>query len=191
MYTIRLLASMLLAATLAACSGIDTKPADTTDFAAAGFQYYDWRNPPLENTHNSRDPIYLTDRLVRDAVNAELQSKGYRLDPERAQFTVDFVAAAGMRQGVPSEQASNISTRPQAINRRPDQATVDNAQALAGVVDTNNLALIFRDRTSGDEVWQVLISKIVEDANFNDTDRARRNVEQAVRKGLRTLPNAP
>ena len=44
----------------------DTKPADTGEFAATGFRYYSWRNPPLENTHNSRDPIYLTDRLVRE-----------------------------------------------------------------------------------------------------------------------------
>ncbi len=178
----------LLVMALAACSGIETEPTDSAAFAASGFRYYDWRSPPLQNRQNSRDPIYLLDGMVRQAVDAELAAKGYRLDPERAQFNVDFVAAPGVVQGVASEQVSNISMRPQAITRQVDQATVDNARALAGAVDTKNISLTFRDVESSAAVWGVVITKIVEDANFRDTGRLRRTVEQAVRQGLSTLP---
>lgn len=190
MRSLQSLAALLLALTVVACSGIETHPADTAEFEAANYRYYTWRNPPLQNTSNSRDPIYLLDGIIREAVDQGLQDLGYRLDPKLAQFDVHFLAAPGMRQGVGSEQVSNISTRPQAINRQVDQASIDNAQALAGVRDTENIALLFNDVERVEQVWHVVITKLVEDANFADTPRLRNNVNRAIKQGLKTLPRA-
>ena len=57
--------------------------------------------------------------------------KGYVLDPARAQFSVDYLYATGLRDGASPGQASNISHIPSAtVNRQVDQASVDSAIAL-------------------------------------------------------------
>ncbi len=184
--------ALTLSATLfAGCAGVETQPADTAEFESRQFRYYQWRTPPLENTSNSRDSVYVLDGMVRESVDARLSALGYTLDPERAQFDVHFVNAPGSLQGFASEEATNINTRPQLINRQVDQATIDNAQALSGVRDTENIRLSFNDVETRQEVWSVVITKIVEDANMADTARLRRVVNQAINRGLSTLPAAP
>ena len=54
---LKTLAGLLLAATLVGCSGIDTRPADTSEFAATGFRYYSWRNP-LDAYDMAREAAY-------------------------------------------------------------------------------------------------------------------------------------
>ena len=49
-----------------------------------------------------------------------------------------------------------------------NQAVVDNAYALAGVKETSNIALQFNDVTTKREVWQVFITKIVDNVNKID-----------------------
>jgi hypothetical protein len=71
-------------------------------------------------------------------------------------------------------------------NRNVDQASIDNAYALGTVRETANIAVILFDAAEGDAVWNVRISKIIEDRNRVNTELARR----AVRQGLRTLPDA-
>ena len=191
MRSIHSLAALLLALTLAACSGTETRPADTADFAAGNYRYFKWRSEPLQNTANSSDPVYVLDPILRRTVNSALLEKGFVLDPERAQFSVDYFFAAGMREGKKSAVATNIAPYPTAVpNRMADGATVDNAYALGGVKKTSNIALQFNDVGRRDEIWHVIITKIVEDANMSDTARLEKNVQQAVRQGLRPLPKA-
>ena len=76
---IALLLSTLL---LSACSGVETSPTDTADFAAGKYTYYKWRSEPLHNTTGSNDNIYLIDPILRREVDAGLSAKGFVLDPE-------------------------------------------------------------------------------------------------------------
>ena len=116
----------------------------------------------------------------------------FQLDPERAQFTVDYLQAIGLREGVSSQDASGgidpiPSARP---NRQINQAMVDNANALAGVQTTNNIAFQFNDAKTNEEVWRVVITKIVDNVNVTDRDAMERNISRGIERGLRTLPNA-
>jgi len=180
---------LALALALAACSGIETNPGDVDAFAAADYRYYKWRSEPLQNTGNSADPIYLIDPVLRREVNAVLQEKGYRLDAARAEFSVDYLYAAGLRLGETSQEATNLTPYPTALpNRQVDQATVDNAYALGGVKETSNIALQFNDEGRREEVWHVVITKIVENANRIDRDALNRDLKKAVAQALRPLP---
>jgi hypothetical protein len=186
-----ILASTLLALVLAACSGIEIEPTATEQFVAGNYQYYRWRTAPLPAGTGSSDPVYAIDPIMRREVDAVLGSKGYTLDPERAQFTVDYIFGPGVLQGERSELASNISLRPSVTpNRQVDQASVDNAIALGGVKETNNIVLQFNDRTTNKAVWHVTLSKIVEDANRSDTSNIDRNLSKYIERALDTLPPA-
>ena len=119
---------------VSACSGIETRPDATDTFAAGNYTFYTWRSEPLSNTASSQDAVYVMDPIVRAAVDRELRDKGYRLNPEKAQFSVDYLYATGMRMGQKGSEASNLSNYPGVIpNRNVDQASVDNAYALGGV----------------------------------------------------------
>jgi len=183
-----ILASALLALLLAACSGIEIQPDEVDQFAAGNYQYYKWRSEPMSNTANSSDPTYNIDPVLRRQVNTELQSKGYILDEERAQFSVDYIFAAGMRQGEKSEQASNLTPYPSVMpNRQVDGASVDNAIALGGVKETRNIAVQFNDVASNEEVWQVIMTRIVEDANQAGS-RVDAKLSKAISQALKPLP---
>jgi hypothetical protein len=183
-----ILANGLLALLLAACSSIEIQPDEIDKFAAGNYQYYKWRSEPMHNTANSSDPIYSIDPVLRRQVNANLQSKGYILDEERAQFSVDYIFATGMRQGEKSEQASNLTPYPSVMpNRQVDGASMDNAIALGGVKETRNIALQFNDVASNEEVWQVIMTRIVEDVNKAGS-RVDENLSKAINQALKPLP---
>ena len=188
----RTITILLLSLALAACSNIETRPGDTAAFEAGDYQYYRWRTEPLTNSRQSSDLLYLMDPIVRREVNAELKKLGYVLDKEKAQFSVDYLQAMGLRDGVKSQDASGgidpiPSARP---NRQINQAMVDNANALAGVQTTNNIAIQFNDVVSQEEVWNVVITKIVENTNRTDTEAIERGLAQGIKQGLSTLPDA-
>ncbi|AQA17562.1 hypothetical protein BST95_04260 [Halioglobus japonicus] len=192
MRRISALASLAIALFLSACSEIETRPVDSGDFASGNYVYYKWRSEPLANEAGSDDMLYVMDPLVRAAVDRNLADKGYRLSADSAQFTVDYLQAMGLREGVSSQDASGgidpiPSARP---NRLINQAMVDNANALAGVHTTNNIAIQLNDAQSHEEVWRVVITKIVDDMNTRDPDKVAKNVNKAVDQGLRTLPKA-
>lgn len=184
--------AVLLALVLAACSGVETRPADTAAFAAGNYSYYKWRSEPLASRSGSADPIYRIDPILRQAVDKELAAKGYVLDPERAQFSVDYVYAEGLRLGETSRDAGNISsTYPGVIpNRNMDQASIDNAIALGGVKETSNIGLQFNDVAKREEVWRVIVTKIIDKVNNTDEEAMRKTVRSAVGHGLRPLPDA-
>jgi hypothetical protein len=102
---------------------------------------------------------------------------------------VDYLFAMGMLQGEQSELASNISPYPGVVpNRRIDQASVDNAIALGGVKETNNIVVQFNDRSSNRSVWRVTITKIVEDANNIDISGLEKNLKNVILQALQSLP---
>lgn len=191
MRTTSRLAILALALALAACSGIETRPGETDTFAAANYTYYKWRSKPMTNSANSQDPMYLIDPILRRQVDANLREKGYVLDEERAQFSVDYVFATGLRMGARTQQVSNINPIPSVTpNRQVNQAVVDNAYALGGVKETDNIALLFNDVQSRKEVWHVIITKIVEDVNKIDRDDMRDSLKKGIRQALDPLPEA-
>ena len=183
------LAIALLSLAIAACSGIETRPEDTAAFAAKNYRYYSWRSEPLKNPTNSRDRIYVMDPIVRREVDKNLQAKGYILDTEKAQFSVDYLQAPGLRIGEKSEASTNISLHPSVVpNRQVDGAVVDNAHALGGVKETSNVAIQFNDKGTRHEIWQVVITKFVENVNQVDPQRLDTNLTKAIAKGLDPLP---
>jgi len=191
MRTTTILACLLLSALLTACSGVDIEPSSVDQFAAGNYQYYKWRTAPLPTNSTSSDPFYAIDPVMRREVDAGLQARGYILDKTRAQFSVDYLYAIGMREGAQSEQASNISPVPSVTpNRQVDQASVDNAIALGGVKETANILLQFNDMDSNAQVWQVLMTKIVENANRVDTSRLDQNLSKSLERALKNLPQA-
>lgn len=186
-----LLLTLVLTVMMAACSSIETRPGDIATFAAGDYKYYKWRSEPMQNTTNSQDPMYAMDPIVRKQLNKQLAAKGYVLDEARAQFSVDYIFAAGMRMGERSAEASNISLYPSVNpNRQTNQAVVDNAYALGGVKETSNIALQFNDEISKREVWQVIITKIVENVNKVDTKEMKNGLKEGIQQALKTLPNA-
>ncbi|MFL3653888.1 MAG: hypothetical protein ACJ04P_02330 [Halioglobus sp.] len=187
-----ILATGILSLTLLGCAGVEIQPADTDRFIAGNYLYYKWRTDPLPIGVRNSDPAYVIDPMMRREVNADLQSKGYVLNPEQAQFTVGYILMNGMVQGEASNLASNISPYPNVTpNRQIDQASVDNAIALGGVKETNNIILQFNDRTSNQEIWRVTLTKIIEDANNIDASRISDNLTAYLKRALKSLPQAP
>lgn len=193
MRRITALAALMLSLAIAACSSIETRPTDTAEFEALGYTYFKWRSQPLSNSSRSADALYLMDPIIRREVNAQLAAKGYVLNEERAQFSVDYLQATALRMGVDSQDASGgidpiPSARP---NRQINQAMVDNAHALSGVQETNNIALQFNSVETQQEIWRVLITKIVEDTNRTDITAMEKGLSKGIQQGLRPLPDAP
>lgn len=174
---------------LVACSGVETIPDDTGAFAATGYSRYAWRSEPLQRSGFSKNRLYDVDPAIRNSVNARLSELGYREVPrDDAQFLIDYVAAAGLNDGQPSNSASNVYPLPiGAANRQINQAEVDNAVALSGVREMGRVALVFLERDTQTPIWKVLVSSLVENANRVDP----KAVDRAMRKGLSTLPAAP
>ncbi len=189
MRTNQLAVFFLLPLALIACSGIEVDSEDIAPFAAKHYQYYTWRTAPLVNSGNSTDMLYVVDPVLRREVDQALQKKGYRLDREKAEFSVDYLYASGVRNGEKSQDADNIIPRPVAVpNRQVDQAVVDNAYALGGVKETNNIVLQFNDIRSQQPIWRVVVTEIVEDLNHAHTATMRDGVRSAVQKAMKDLP---
>jgi hypothetical protein len=174
---------------LAACSGVETIPDDTTTFSATGYNLYAWRSDPVKQQGYSKSKVYQADPAIRSSVDARMAELGYRIvSRDEAQFLVDYMAAAGMNEGYMARNGSNITPIPTAmINRQIGQAEVDNAYALSGVKEMGNIALVFLNKGNQDLLWKVLVSSIMEDANRVDA----KALGSAMRKGLSTLPKAP
>jgi hypothetical protein len=181
--------SALCLLTLIACSGVETIPGDTAPFIASGYTRYAWRSEALSQPAYTKDRLYQADPAIRSAVEERLGELGYqRVDKAEAEFLVDYLAAAGFKDGRLETAASNVTPYPRVnINRLMDGASTDNAYALGNAKETGNIMVVFIDRSTVDLLWQVQISALVQNANNVDTKAVRR----AVREGLSVLPGAP
>lgn len=182
----------LMVSTMTACTGVEIQSDSVDDFASNGYQYYKWRTAPLPSQRHNSDPAYALDPVMRKEVNSILQEKGYVLDPTRAQFSVDYLFATGLRDGASPEQASNISPIPSAtMNRQVDQASVDNAIALGGVKETNNILLQFNDVAKKHIVWKAMLTNIVEDANRVEKQKGiGEKISNNLSRAMKDLPEA-
>ena len=189
-------ALFFIAPLLVACTGIETNTTPVDRFAEGNYKTYSWRAEQIENTGNSSDPLYTIAPTLRAAVDEELASKGYRYQHEGGDFLIHYQFKVGLSEGVPNAIANSANNRydiPDAavvVNRRTDQALVDNAYALSGPRETNNMLLQFSDRTTQSLVWATSMTKIVENVNEENTKKMRKSVNAAVRKVLRQLPSA-
>ena len=189
-------ALFFIAPLLVACTGIETNTTPVDRFAKGNYKTYSWRAEQIENTGNSSDPLYTIAPTLRAAVDEELASKGYRYQHEGGDFLIHYQFKVGLSEGVPNAIANSANNRydiPDAavvVNRRTDQALVDNAYALSGPRETNNMLLQFSDRTTQSLVWATSMTKIVENVNEENTKKMRKSVNAAVRKVLRQLPSA-
>lgn len=182
-------ATLVLTLLLSACSGFETRPSSIDAFVAGDYHYYRWSNEALENTNSSNDLIYKMDPVLREQLAQELQSKGYLLDAQKAEFTVNYMYAERLRMGERSTGTSNLGNTAGTIpNRNLDQASIDNAYALGGLKETSNIGILFRDVESNAEVWRVVITKIIENTNMNEQSQIQQKVKKAIKLGLKDLP---
>lgn len=174
---------------LLACSGIETIPGDPSVFAATQYTRYAWRTEPLSEPAGRVDKLHQADPIIRATVEERMTELGYeRVAKEEAQFLIGYLAAAGLNAGQFPRNANNVLPYPTAtINRLPDGASVDNAYALSGAVETGNLLLVLLDAETIAPLWDVRITSVIENANRVNEGALRK----AVLRGLSTLPATP
>lgn len=183
---------LTVALLLGACSPVDIQPDKTDTFKTKGYRFYTWAGPPLPSRDAAEPSHRAIDPTVRQEVDRALQNKGYVLDAQRAQFTVGYRYGIGIREGVPADDADNITYYPPAtINRKVDQASRDNAVALGGVKETKELQLRFRDIESQRIVWEVTLTEVVANTNRLDDDHIDKSLGKAIPRALISLPNQP
>jgi len=166
---------------------VEVIPDDTAAFAATKYTRYAWRSEPPSKSGYGTDKLPQTSPAIRASFEEKMAGLGYRkVAKSDAQFLVEYLATAGYNDGLVARQSSNSVLYPSSVNRQIDGASVDNAYALGGVVETGNLVLIFIDAATSDVLWRVRVSTVVEDTNRVDEDAVR----NAVRRGLSSLPSA-
>ncbi|MFT6770340.1 DUF4136 domain-containing protein [Congregibacter sp.] len=178
-----LIASILLGA----CSGVEVLPEDTQAFVATGYSSYAWRSEPPSQTDRGRDRLPQSSAAIRTGFEARMTELGYRrVDKADAEFLVEYMASTGYNDGQMAHVSSNTVLYPSSVNRQIDGASVDNAYALGGAVETGVFMLVFVDPKTTDVLWRVQISMVVEDSNSVDAGA----VGKAIRQGLSTMPPA-
>ncbi len=181
---------------LSGCSGVQVDSTPVERFAEGNYQTYSWRVAPMENTDDSKDFIYAVDPTVRSAVNKELLSKGYQMVNAGGEFIIDYQFKTSLSDGALSSTALISDNRypipntEAIINRRTDQALVDNAYALSGPRQVNSVLITFSDGADQGLVWAASMSKIVEDVNQQDPKDMAKSVNSAVSRTLGKLPKA-
>ncbi|MDB2351620.1 DUF4136 domain-containing protein [Luminiphilus sp.] len=183
---------------LGGCSGVqvDTTPNDR--FEAGNYVTYNWQAAALdiEASGVTTDPFYALDPTLRASVDQKLASKGYQLVDRGGDFQVIYQFKASITEGALSTAATDannqdnpISSQDLVINRRADQALIDNAYALSGPREVTSILLTFTDGSTQNPVWAAGMSKVVDHANF-DAKRMSASVDKAVNRALGRLPKA-
>lgn len=187
--------SLLMIALLAGCTGVQINSTPVDRFAAAKFETFSWRAAPIEQRQGSKDPLAAVDPTLRSAVNKALVGKGYREIPQGGDFVIDYQFKTSLSEGALSSSASKASNEFPApnpnvvVNRRTNQALVDNAYALAGPREVNSILLEFSNGNSQGLVWAGSISKVVENLNQQDSEGVRKAINSTVARLLRGIPN--
>lgn len=181
---------------LSGCSSVqvDTTPNDR--FEAGNYVTYNWLAAALDASGVATDPLYALDPTLRASVDQKLASKGYQRVDRGGDFQVIYQFKASISEGALSSAATDaanqdnpISSQDLVINRRPDQALIDNAYALSGPREVTSILLTFTDGSTQSPVWAAGMSKVVDYANF-DAKRMSASVDKAVNRALGRLPKA-
>ena len=194
--TRQLLTALLLTAVAltSACAGIQVDSSSPEKFKAGNYKSYSWLGAPIENTAGSHDPLYVVDPALRAAVDKALADKGYRRVKSGGDFNIDYQLKASLADGEltsTARESDNIYPYPDAamVNRRTDQALVDNAYALSGPREMNSILLRFSDGKDQGLVWAGAMSKIVENLNHENSKKMVKGINSAVRQVLKPLPS--
>ena len=138
----------------------------------------------------------MIDPTLRAAVDSKLAAKGYQKVDSGGDFQVLYQFKESISEGALNSTATDannqdipVSSQDLLINRRADQALVDNAYALAGPKEVTSILLQFTDGETQSLVWAAGMSKVVDHANF-DAKRMSSGVNSAVNKALNRLPSA-
>lgn len=180
---------------LVGCASVQVDTMDTAAFKNGNYKTYSWMGAPIDNSAGSTDPLYVLDPALRSAVDAKLASKGYRYVDSGGGFVIDYQFKDTLVAGSLSSTAAEADNRYPAptnqavINRRPDQALVDNAYALSGPKELNSILIRFSDGESLTMVWAAGVSKVVDKLYF-DADDLQKTIKVAVDRALGRLPSA-
>lgn len=187
---------LLASLTLGGCSGVqvDTTPNDR--FEAGNYVTYNWQAAALDASGISSDPLYALDPTLRASVDQKLANKGYQRVDADGDFQIIYQFKASISEGALSMAATDannqdipVSSQDLVINRRADQALIDNAYALSGPREVTSILLTFTDGSSQNPIWAAGMSKVVDHANF-DAKRMSSSVDKAVNRALGRLPKA-
>ena len=180
---------------LVGCASVQVDTMDTTAFKNGNYKTYSWMGAPIDNSAGSTDPLYVLDPALRSAVDAKLASKGYRYVDSGGDFVIDYQFKDTLVAGSLNSTAAEADNRYPAptnqavINRRPDQALVDNAYALSGPKELNSILIRFSDGENLTMVWAAGVSKVIDKLYF-DADDLRNTINVAVDRALGRLPSA-
>ena len=180
---------------LVSCASVQVDTTDTTAFKNGNYKTYSWMGAPIDNSAGSTDPLYVLDPALRSAVDAKLASKGYRYVDSGGDFVIDYQFKDTLVAGSLNSTAAEADNRYPAptnqavINRRPDQALVDNAYALSGPKELNSILIRFSDGENLTMVWAAGVSKVIDKLYF-DADDLRKTINVAVDRALGRLPSA-
>ena len=176
-------------------ASVQVDTTDTAEFKAGNYKTYSWMGAPIDNSAGSTDPLYVLDPTLRSAVDTKLASKGYRYVKTGGDFVIEYqfkdTLVAGSLNSTAAE-ADNLYPAPSnqaVINRRPDQALVDNAYALSGPKEVNSILIRFSDGETLTMVWAAGVGKVVDKLYF-DADDLRKTINTAVDRALGRLPSA-
>ena len=191
-----LITGLLALLTLGGCSNVqvDTTPNDR--FEAGNYTTYHWQAAALDPSGAASDPLYALDPTLRASVDNKLASKGYQRVDAGGDFQVIYQFKASISDGALGMAATDansqdipVSSQDLVINRRADQALIDNAYALSGPREITSILLTFTDGSSQNPVWAAGMSKVVDHANF-DAKRMTASIDKAVNRALGRLPKA-
>ncbi len=180
---------------LVGCASVQVDTTDTTAFKNGNYKTYSWMGAPIDNSAGSTDPLYVLDPALRSAVDAKLASKGYRYVDSGGDFVIDYQFKDTLVAGSLNSTAAEADNRYPAptnqavINRRPDQALVDNAYALSGPKELNSILIRFSDGENLTMVWAAGVSKVFDKLYFY-ADDLRKTINVAVDRALGRLPSA-
>jgi len=158
---------ILLIGLQVACSGIDTHIDAQPDFKPADYRSYAWATPPLADSQNVA--LLQIDRVVRAAVDSELQRQGYlRVDNKSdAEALFDYRLASHMDVSQPGNSNSPRDDAARAMDLNRNSATdvaIYNHPTLP-YIERVELLLSLQARRSGEIVWQGSAIKTVDDVN--------------------------
>lgn len=180
---------------LGGCLGIKTSQWQATGFAAAqpGWQYYRWDDPPLSGDEHG-DGMVVVDSALRQQVDQSLAALGYREDPQRAQFELDYrvgdTAEAGQTGPSypmgPREEFERVMAGP---NAEYEVSSRFYTHQTLGYHQVSHLKLTIYDIASSRILWEASSSKLVDDPNAS-AQRVASQVAKATRKMLKPFPAA-